>query len=449
MSFACATVMTLNQMRTTALRRCSKFTVLAGLLSIPLGAGVLLHAAGAEPQPRDPITRLAGQLERGEVTLEYREGEGYLRDLLKALDINVDSQTLVFSKTSFQQAIINPRNPRAVYFNDEVSVGTVPGGDVHELLALEPGQGMVFYSMSARKTDRPRLQRRGIECLFCHAMGNKGAPSLVVASVVPDPEGTPAYTSTFISTIDHRTPLEQRWGGWYVTGTHGSQTHQGNAVAPDPLRPLDLDLTSSQNLTSLEGKFDLAKHLTGTSDIVALMTLEHQVGIANRINALNFQYNRMKRDGLSDEDWKHLDREIDDTVAYMLFLDEAPIREPIKGVSTFTQTFQARGPRDRHGRSLRDFDLETRLFKHPLSFMVYSELFDGAPKPLLDRIYEQLFDVLTGEEDEGRYAALAEADRKAVLEILVDTKPNLPPYFTATGIENEHNERNEGDGDAR
>jgi hypothetical protein len=396
-----------------------------------LAASTLLRAAEPEGTPRDPITRLAGRLERGEVTLEYREGEGYLRGLLKELNINIDSQTLVFSKTSFQQAIINPKNPRAVYFNDEVSVGTVPGGDVHELLALEPTQGMVFYSMSAKKTDRPRLQRRGIECLFCHAMGNKGAPSLVVASVIPDVDGTPAYTSTFISTIDHRTPLDQRWGGWYVSGTHGSQTHMGNAVAPDPLRPLDLELEGSQNLTTLEGKFDLSKHLTGTSDIVALMTLEHQVGLANRINALNFQYTRLKRDGLTDADWALLDTEIDDIVGYMLYVDEARLAEPVKGVSTFTRTFPERGPRDSRGRSLRDFDLQTRLFKYPLSFMVYSDLFNGAPGPILDRIYQRLYDVLTAKESGGKYATLSAADREAVLQILVDTKANLPAYFTA------------------
>jgi hypothetical protein len=368
-------------------------------------------------------------MDAGEVTLDYRERGGYLPGLLERLDVNVDSQTLVFSKTSFQQAIINPQNPRAVYFNDEVAVGTVPGGDVHELLALEPTQGMVFYSLSTKKTEQPRLQRRGIECLFCHAMGNKGAPSLVVASVMPDATGMPAYTSTFIATIDHRTPFDQRWGGWYVTGTHGSETHLGNAVAADPLRPLDLEVEGTQNLTSLESKFDVTKHLAGTSDIVALMTLEHQVGMANRINALIYQYNRLKHDGVSEADWALLDVDIDDLVGYMLFVDEAPIKQAVQGVSTFTRTFAARGPRDRKGRSLRDFDLQTRLFKYPLSYMVYTELFDRTPAPILDRIYRKLFDVLAGGSAVGKYAALSAADRQAVLEIIRDTKPNLPDYW--------------------
>lgn len=402
---------------------------LAIVCSFLVLVGAMVRASGEEVLG-DPLSRLAGQLERGEVTLEYREGEGYLPSLLEQLDVNVDSQMLVFSKTSFQQAIINPKNPRAVYFNDTVSVGTVPGGDVYELLALEPSHGMVFYTLSAKQTERPHLQRRGIECMFCHAMGNKGAPSLVVASVTPDGDGIPAYTSTFISTIDHRTPLSQRWGGWYVTGTHGSVRHMGNAVAVDPFKPLDLQQEGTQNLTSLEDKIDVSKYLAGTSDIVALMTLEHQVGVANRINAITYQYRRIKGDGMSPADWNLVDAEIDDLVGYMLFVDEAPLEEPVKGVSTFTRTFSARGPRDSAGRSLRDFDLRSRLFKYRLSYMIYSDFFDAMPQPVLERVYRRLFEILSGDEVGQKYRDLSSADRAEALEILLETKSNLPDYWT-------------------
>jgi len=391
-----------------------------------------LRAAQPLTTPTDPITRLAGQLERGETTLEYQEGSGYLRSLLDKLDVNIDSQTLVFSKTSLQQAIISPKNPRALYFNDEVSVGHVPGGDVFELAALEPGLGLVFYTLDTKRSETPRLQRRGTECFFCHGMGNKGAPGLVVATVFPNQEGVPAYTSTFIDTIDHRTPFDQRWGGWYVTGTHGSQQHLGNAVASDPFRPLDLHGADSQNVTTLAGRFDLSKYLTGSSDIVALMTLEHQVGVANRLNATAFQYNRLSRDGLTDAEWAHLDGEIDDLVGYMMFVDEAPLNGPVKGVSPFTQTFAQRGPRDKQGRSLRDFDLQKRIFRYPLSYMVYSDLFDGLPQQVSERVYRKLYDVLSGTVLSGKYAALSSVDRQAVLEILIDTKRNLPDYWTST-----------------
>jgi len=392
---------------------------------------MLLHANPAEA-PRDPLALLAGQLERGETTLEYRDGVGYLPDLLAHLDVRVDTQTLVFSKTSFQQSLITPKNPRALYFNDHVPIGDVPGGDVYELLALEPTQGLAFYSLNIAQTDRPRLQRRGIECMFCHALGNQGAPSLFVASVIAGADGTPAYTGTFLAMIDHRTPFEERWGGWYVTGTHGSQRHMGNAVAPDPSHPMDLDQTNTQNLTSLDGKFDASKYLAASSDIVALMTLEHQVGAVNRINLARHQYDLAKANGLKDSDWTKLDAVIADLAGYLLFVDEAPLTEPVQGVSTFTRTFSERGPRDRQGRSLRDFDLTTRLFRYPLSYMVYNDQLDSLPGPILDRLYRHLYDVLTGKNTSKPYKALSAEDRQAALEILLGTKPNLPPYWTGS-----------------
>jgi len=204
----------------------------------------------------------------------------------------------------------------------------------------------------------------------------------------------------------------------------------GNAIAADPFRPLDLEPSHSQNQTTLADKIDVSKYLTGTSDIVALMTLEHQVGAANRLNALTFEYGRAKRDGVSAADWKELDGDIDDLVGYMLFVDEAPLLEPVKGVSAFTATFTERGPRDRQGRSLRDFDLQRRLFRYPMSYMVYSDLFDGLPAPIRERVYRRLYDVLAGKDINPKQAPLSSADRKAIVEILLDTKAGLPAYWT-------------------
>ena len=107
----------------------------------------------------------------------------------------------------------------------------VPGGEVYEVVAVDPDEGLAFYTFPAHQTERPRFQRSGVECLFCHGPGNKGAPGLVVASVYPDATGTPAYTGSFITTVDHRTAFDARWGGWYVTGTHGAAHHMGNAIA--------------------------------------------------------------------------------------------------------------------------------------------------------------------------------------------------------------------------
>src|SRR5262249_5722236 len=160
---------------------------------------------------------------------------------------------------------------------------------------------------------------------------------------------------------DHRTPFEDRWGGWYVTGTHGSMQHLGNAVAPDPDRPADLDQSGSQNLMTLAGRFDATNYLTPGSDLVALTTLEHPSAMSNMLLRLTAQYSRAQRSSMTDAVVKSLDGAIDDLVAYILFIDEAPLRDPVAGSSTFASTFSARGPRDRLGRSLRDFELKTRL----------------------------------------------------------------------------------------
>ena len=191
--------------------------------------------------PDDVVTRLQKRIDKGEVKLDYVPGRlGYLPSLLKNLNINVDSQMLVFSKTSFQAPLISPRAPRAVFFNDTVSVGSVHNGEVLEVAALDPKQGVVFYTLNVDKVAKPTLVRRDV-CLQCHlGAATLGIPGLEVGSSYPGPDGTPTFHSGFTA-IDHRIPIEQRWGGWYVTGLTGSQTHLGNAVAHDPQNPKDLD----------------------------------------------------------------------------------------------------------------------------------------------------------------------------------------------------------------
>jgi hypothetical protein len=403
----------------------------AGMLVLAI-AVVALHAqTPSGTTPTDAVGRFASRLASGAAKLEYVEGRGYLPSLLEQLGINVDSQVLVFSKTSFQHALINPKNPRALYFNDAVAVGMVPGGTVYEMMAVEPSHGLAFYSLDTRESEHPVIQRRGVECIFCHGPGNKGAAAMVVASVYPNTDGVPAYTSAFIDTIDHRTPFERRWGGWYVTGTHGSMTHLGNAVAADPERPLDLEQLNTQNQTSLAGKIDISKYLTGTSDIVALMTLEHQVGMANQLGALGVQYGNAQRSGAVNAA-RDLDAAVRDLVDYMLFVDATPLAAKIEGVSSFTQTFPKRGPHDARGRSLREFDLRTRLFRYPVSYMIYSELFDALPRPIRDGVYLRLHDVLTGQDTSTKYERLSAEDRKAALEIIAATKPNVPAYWTSS-----------------
>jgi hypothetical protein len=410
---------------TSCVRLCSEYNigVKAAVLFLVLFAAAAI-VLGQNPQSavlNDPVANLGRQIERGDVKLDFAaDGWGYLQSLLKHLDIKSDSQILVFSKTSFQLTKISPQTPRALFFNDSVAVGSVQDGKVFELISADPVQGLIYYTLDTQKTEKPRFERRFSECLNCHGPAN----GLVVSSVYPAIDGTPFVTGTFFEGIDHRTPLEDRWGGWYVSGTHGSLHHLGNAIATNPDRPFDLEQNGTQNLTSLDSKFDTSKYIVPTSDIVALMTLEHQAHMANLITAVGQQFRRASAMGTLENSKATLDRAVDQMVEYMLFVDEAPITDPIKGVSSFTTSFPQRGPRDTQGRSLRDFDLQKRLFRYPLSYMIYSDIFEAMPAVARSRVYQRLHDVLSGKDQSPKFSHLSVADREAIAEILHDTKSN-------------------------
>lgn len=366
----------------------------------------------------DRVAALAGSLDRlaasGGRPTDLR---GYLPLVLDRLGIAADSQMLVFSKTSLQAAHVSPERPRALYFTDDVVAAYVPGAPTVELAAVDPVIGPVFYALSVDPRGTATVAR-STACLRCHQGPNTaGVPGLYVGSVIPGPTGAPLRGDTAIIT-DHTTAFADRWGGWYVTARRGEQRDRANAVAFDPAAPDTLTREAQQNLVSLAGRFPLADYLTGTSDIVALMTFEHQTQMTNLLTRVAWEARTDAR-GSS----------IDELVAYMLFAGEAPLVEPIEGVSSFTTSFAARGPRDRRGRSLREFDLKTRLFRYPLSYMVYTEAFDALPDAAREEVYRRLYDVLSGAEQAERYAHLSAADRAAMLEILRETKSGLPAYW--------------------
>jgi hypothetical protein len=328
---------------------------------------------------------------------------------------------LVFSKTSFQAARISPRVPRAIYFSDDVSVGSVQESDVLELATLDPKQGYIFYTFENKKSDAPRLDRRDV-CLQCHhGPATSGVPGIMVASVFPDSSGMP-FARLGMPVTDHRTRFQERWGGWYVTGTHGGMLHRGNAVSRDRKYPDLLETQGTQNVTDLSKKFDTSLYLEPTSDLVALMTLEHQTRMTNLLTRIAWQHRIAAHDGGSEPN-------IEGLVRYMLFADEAALLDKIEGASTFQRTFPERGPRDSRGRSLRDFDLQKRVFRYPLSFMIYSEAFDQLPDPVRERVYRRLFQVLSGEDQSPAFSKLSAEDRRNIRQILLETKPGLPDYW--------------------
>jgi hypothetical protein len=401
-------------------------------------AGQLQHPSQLRNHPAigyasTPITNaiaaLDRQLERGAVTLAAEGPSGYLRSVLAALDVPVESQVLVFSKTSFQAPRINPQNPRAIYFNDTVSVGWVRGGEVLEFVAQDPRQGAVFYTLpqasAGSPPHTPRFERNDA-CVTCHASdATHYVPGMFVGSVFPGPDGTTMYGPVY--TTDHRSPFEVRWGGWFVTGTHRAAQHMGNAVAHDSADLASMITPATVHVTSLAGRFDMTGYLSPHSDLVALLALEHQAKMLNLFTRVGWE----ARIG-SGEAGRSLDDAARELVDYLLFVDEADLPGPITGTSGFTERFTAGGPRDRQGRSLRDLDLESRLLRYPCSYLIYSEPFDGMPAEARAAVYARLWEILSGREQGARYARLTAADRRAILEILRDTKDGLPAYFDSS-----------------
>ena len=390
---------------------------LALRLACGLAAIAVLPAIAPQAQPdpprRDAIEVLQEKLAKGEVRFEPAgDGTSYLPALLKALDVPVDSQVLVFSKTSFQSPVITPDKPRAIYFNDDTAVGFVQGGVVEITTTGSDGK-IAFYTLDVTPT-AAKFERDDRLCMSCHvAVGSAGG--LIVANVIPQDDGTPLFITTdrLFDISDATTPFDRRWGGWYVSGEHGSMRHNGN-VRLGPEQPIELDPVAGLNVTDLGSRLDLKPYPAKTSDIVALMTLEHQLGAMNRIW-------RLQAHGRPDD--------VEALVSYLVGVDEVALPSPVKGVSSFTRTFTERGPRDGAGRSLRDFDLQTRLFRYPLSYAVYSRAFDALEPAVREQVYKRLFDVLSGADRSGKYAAISPERGRAALEILAATKADLPAYW--------------------
>lgn len=420
--------------------------VAAVLLGVPAG-GFSAFAADyfeREPvnysaaKPQNVVSRLQKQIESGRARFEFDGRWGYLRSLLHALNVPESSQMLVFSKTSFQRQRIAPRTPRALYFNDDVYVGYCCDGDVMEISAADPNLGAVFYTLDQERIDKPRIARQTDSCLQCHASSQtQGVPGFVIRSVYSDAAGFPILGSGTFH-IDQTSPLKNRWGGWYVTGTHGKQKHLGNLIVTGKQTPEETDNSAGMNVTSLAGRFNGTNYLAGSSDVVALMVIEHQTTAHNLITAANFQTRlALAREAALNRElkqptayrWESTTSRIkavgEALVKYLLFSEEAALTEPIRGTTSFASDFAARGPRDKRGRSLRDFDLKRRLFKYPCSYLVYAPAFDALPNAVKKYVSQRLGEILSGADTSPEFAGLSPADRQAIVEILKETKPQL------------------------
>jgi hypothetical protein len=397
----------------------------------------------SKAKPNNPIERMQEKIDAGKLQLPFHAERGYLSAVLNALQVPESSQVLVFSKTSLQRQRISPWSPRALYFSDDLYIGFCRVGQVLEISAVDPQLGTVFYTLDQQEVNRPRFARQTDACMLCHASSQtKNVPGHILRSVFTD-RGGEAILSMGTSRVDQTTAIDRRWGGWYVTGTHGKQMHLGNLIVKNRNDRETLARNpEGQNITNLTSFMDTSKYLTPHSDIVALMVLEHQAEAHNLIArasiqtrlALHDQASLNKELGRAPDSYSETtDRRIrnvgDALVRYLLFSGEAKLTDKIQGTSTFAAEFVKNGPRDKKGRSLRDFDLERRLFKYPCSYLVYSNSFEQLPMPMKDYVYQQMHDVLTDRHYGGGFGHLSAGDRQAILEILRDTKKDLPEYW--------------------
>jgi hypothetical protein len=421
-------------------------------------AGANAHAQG-EPdyeqppvrysatQPNDAIARLQQKLASGELAFAGSDRE-VLQTLLRTLDVPVESQLLVFSRTSLQRGRIRPERPRALYFSDSMYVGWVPGGLI-EVAAIDPKLGPVFYTFAPSRAAHggaPDIQRDA-DCLRCHG-GTfvRDIPGVFARSVFPDSNGEPLLRhGTLI--VDDETPFAQRWGGWYVTGYHGTESHRGNTRGSELADQLVFESEKARP-DELSAYFETGDYLRPTSDVVALLVFEHQLTMQNALTRagmvcrkmIAYQHGLQKafKEPVTDEPAFDSVKSVfasavQDVVDRLLFRNAAPLPSGVVGDRAFQEAFLRDRSRDAAGRSLRDLQLHDRMFQHRCSYLIYSEAFRALPEMLKVRVMERLRAALQSRDAKDRYAYLAADEKQRIYEILLATLPEAKAQWAEQG----------------
>lgn len=417
----------------------------AAVFSLFLGLGVQLALTGPEALAQlrydsdypemdyggrplqDAFSRALADLEASGGSLRHSGGErGYLDSLLELLDIDPSSQILVWSKTSLKLRFIEPSNPRALYYNDEVYVGFVPGSSTLEIAAMDPVLGPVFFDFAQNPDAKAPFKRELGRCLRCHdtySMTGGGVPRLMLMSVLAGTDGN--VVSHEISELtDTSTPYNLRWGGLYVTGSHGSMVSLGNFIVDSAEKLRKGDYAAYGNRQSLDEFVSLEGYLRPTSDIVSLLVLEHQVEVQNRITRLHYDSSRLLAEQ-PDAGPAELDPLIRPLLDSLFMAHEAPLTDEVAGSSGFREYFESLGPRDAQGRSLRELDLKTRTFRHPLSYLIGSPAIAALPEPVRRRLYAQVSAVLREAPDAVDYAHINADQRAGLLAIVQALYPEV------------------------
>lgn len=402
----------------------------AFLFTVPLHAQVdlwdLPPLRYSDTAATDELTQLASDWQSGKRTLQGTTELARVREILAALRVPESSQILVFSKTSKQNSLIHPGNPRALYFSNNCYCGYVPGGAM-EVIIHDAVLGPVFYLIDLGHAQKaPVVERDTSDCLSCHGTGRtENAPGVLVRSVFPDENGHAllALGSTLVS---HDTPIAERWGGYYVTGSI-ALPHLGNRTYTEK----ESNAPALANLDDLRAKIDTSKYPCATSDIVALMVLEHQCQAHNLLTSAKMNYDRARFlsksiDPSGDPDEGSAGRVAEQAaqriVDWFLFQGEAALGEDgVSGSDAFQQAFSAAVPRGKSGDSLADFQLNSRLFKNRCSFMIYSPAFQHLPTSIKSRVIGKLKAVFDATEPHDAYPEIKLSERHRTAQILRDT----------------------------
>jgi hypothetical protein len=402
----------------------------------------------SDTAPNDAAQRLERLMAAGKVKIDRTDAWTVLRDLMKQLDIPPESQVMVFSKTSKQNDRITPQTPRVVYFGDNAYVGYALGGSI-EVSTIDPKLGPIFYLLDPyEEPQKPLRFQRDQSCLSCHGGPfTPEVPGVIVRSVLPGPQGHPIM-SQGSTVVDTTTPFSDRWGGWYVTGKHGSVLHRGNVTATEQDdQTIDIDFKAGANVTSLAKFFDTTPYPRKTSDIIALMVLEHQTSVQNiltkanhtSLRAMHMQTSLQRELGEKIESEpvgtarRIIDHCAEDVIDALLFKDEAELPEGgIEGDPAFQTAFARNTPQSSDGRSLKDFQLLNRLFKHRCSYMIYSITFQHLTPPLKQTVLTRLWTVLEGNDTTGSYDYLSDTERAHIRRILAETLPGAPAEWKKT-----------------
>jgi len=389
-------------------------------------------------QTNDRATEINAAFQSRATEIRSLPAKKRLKWLLDEMGVPVESQIFVFSKTSMQRDLINPESPRVLYFSDEAYVGWSPTG-AFEVAVFDAKLGATFYIFEPHAAKEEPLLARSGDCLLCHSR-HEHTPSLRTRSVFPDANGEPLSGSGG-SNIAPSTPLAERWGGWYVTGTQAPFEHRGNLTGKkidDFEGPLAMP---TRNLLSLEGVVDTHRYLLKTSDVVPLLMHDHQVHVHNVLSTANQDAR------IALHRWPAM-REILGLPAdappqgscLVVFASQAEkildallcrgeAAWPAGGITgdgVFAPAYAKTRKPDSQGRSLRDLDLQTRLFRYRCSPLIYSQSFASLPKQMRDLVLLRLSSGLRAFPPSPSFGHLADDERVAIHEILTQTLPDLP-----------------------